>query len=278
LNEAPLGMVRLVATGGSTVRKADNTIQPFDKLELITPFVTTVENQFHITPLTDIAASAMSAQAKNGATLSNAFIGGMQNMLALDDANLVFITDKSVYLNVLRGSIKSDTMYYGGQSEDGHELLTGLENLGVMFDLPAKDVVRVVAMAAQANYPGSDVDGGGKAINVGDWINGKFDPSEPVTLKSLREAKTPDIEKVSGAAGGAKTVPRLNVYVSKYMVMDSALDAACRGGGTSSLLSRYPYYQLNSQGNVNPAECSAAAARLAELTARLATNNSVKMK
>ena len=151
LNQAPLGMVRLVATGGSTVRKADNTIQPFEKLELVTPFVTTVQNQFHITPLTDIAANAISAQAKNGATLSDAFIGGMQNMLALDDANLVFITDKSVYLNVLRGSIKSDTMYYGGQSEDGHELLTGLENLGVMLDLPAKEVVRVVGMAAQAN-------------------------------------------------------------------------------------------------------------------------------
>jgi hypothetical protein len=97
-------------------------------------------------------------------------------------------------------------------------------------------------------------------------------------LKSLSEAKTPDIEKVSGSAGGAKTVPRLNVYVSKYMVMDFALDAACRGGGTSSLLSRYPYYQLNSQGTVNPAECSAAATRLAELSARLATNNSAKMK
>jgi hypothetical protein len=278
LNQAPLGMVRLVATGGSTVRKADNTIQPFDKLELITPFVTTVENQFHITPLTDIAASAMGAQAKNGATLSDAFIGGMQNMLALDDANLVFITDKSVYLNVLRGSIKSDSMYYGGQSEDGHELLTGLENLGVMLDLPAKEVVRVVGMAAQANYPASDVDGTSNAINAGDWVNGKFDPTAPVTLKALREAKTPDMEKVSGAAGGPKATPRLNVYVSKYMIMDLIMDAACRGGGTSNFLSRYPYYQLNSQGNVSATDCSGAAARLAELTARLDTNNSAQMK
>lgn len=278
LNQVPLGMVRLVATGGSTIRKADNTIQPFDKLELITPFVTTVENQFHITPLTDIAANAMSAQAKNGATLSDAFIGGMQNMLALDDANLMFITDKSVYLNVLRGSIKSDSMYYGGQSEDGHELLTGLENLGVMLDLPAKEVVRVVGMAAQANYPASDVDGTSKAINAGDWVNGKFDPTAPVTLKALREAKTPDMEKVSGAAGGPKATPRLNVYVSKYMIMDLIMDAACQGGGTSNFLSRYPYYQLDSQGNVSSTDCSTAAARIAELTARLTTNNSVKMK
>lgn len=278
LNQAPLGMVRLVALGGSTVRKADNTTQPFEKLELITPFVTTVENQFRITPLTDIAATAMSSLAKNGATLSDAFVGGMQNMLSLDDANLVFITDKSVYLNVLRGSIKSDSMYYGAQSEDGQEILTGLEYLGVMFDLPAKDVVRVVGMSAQANYPATDVDGSGTAINAGAWVSGKFDSTAPFTLKLLRETKTPDIEKVSGTAGGPKVVPRLNTYISKYMVMDFNMDSACRGGGTSYLLSRYPFYQLNSQGAVNPADCIAAAARLAELTSRRETNNSTQMK
>ena len=271
-------MVRLVALGGSTVRMADNTTQPFDKLELIAPFVTTVENQFHITPLTDIAATAMSSLAKNGTSLSEAFIGGMQNMLALDDANLVFISDKSVYLNVLRGSIKSDGMYYGAQSEDGHELLIGLEYLGVMLDLPAKEVVRVVGMAAQANYPASDVDGSGKVINAGAWINGKFDTNAPVSLKSLRESKTPDIEKLSGTAGGPMVVQRLNAYISKYMVMDFVVDAACHGGGTSYLLSRYPYYQLNSQGAVNPADCSAVAIRVAELAARRATNNSTQMK
>ena len=278
LNQAPLGMVRLVALGGSTVRKADNTTQPFDKLELITPFVTTVENQFRITPLTDIAATAMSSLAKNGATLSDAFVGGMQNMLSLDDANLVFINDKSVYLNVLRGSIKSDTMYYGAQSEDGQEILTGLEYLGIMFDLPAKEVVRVVGISAQANYPASDVDGSGKAINAGTWVSGKFDSSAPVLLKALRESKTPDIEKISGIAGSPKVVPRLNTYISKYMVMDFILDAACHGGGTSNVLSRYPFYQLNSQGAVSPAECSAAAIRLAELTSRTATNISTRMK
>lgn len=278
LAQAPLGMVRLIALGGSTVRKADNTIQPFDKLELITPFVTTVENQFHITPLTDIAATAISALAKNGASLSDAFIGGMQNMLSLDDANLVFITDKSVYLNVLRGSIKSDSMYYGAQSESGQEILTGLEYLGVMFDLPAKDVVRIVGMSAQANYQASDVDGNGKAINAGAWVSGKFDSNAQVSLKSLRETKTPDVEKVSGTAGAAKAPPRLNTYISKYMVMDFIMDAACHGGGTSYLLSRYPFYQLNSQGAVNPADCSAAAARLADLMSRREANNSTLMK
>jgi hypothetical protein len=277
LNQVPLAMVRLVALGGSTVRKADNTPQTFDKLELITPFVTTVENQFQITPLTDIAATAMSSLAKHGATLSDAFVGGMQNMLSLDEANLVLIADKSVYLNVLRGPIKSDSSYYGAQSEDGAELMTALEYFGVMFDLPTKDVVRVVGMAAQGNYAVGDVDGNGNAIGAGAWVNGKFDPTVAVTLKQLRELKTPDSEKASSASG-LKVLPRLNTYISKYMVMDFVMDSACHGGGTSYLLSRYPFYQLNAQNAVSPADCSAVTARLQELNSRLATNNSTKTR
>lgn len=202
----------------------------------------------------------------------------MQNMLSLDEANVIFINDKSVYLNVLRGFIKSDSMYYGAQSEDGQELLTGLEYLGVMFDLPAKDVVRVVGLAAQANYPAGDVDGNGKAINAGTWVSGKFDSTTPLTLKSLRESKTPDVEKVASTSGSTAVVPQLNSYISKYMVKDFMIDSACRGGGTSYLLSRYPFYQLNSQNAVNAADCNAAAARLAELASRRDTNNSTKMK
>ncbi len=277
LTQAPLGMVRLVATRGATVRKADNTAQPFDKLELVTPVVTTAINQFHITPLTDIAANAMTHQAKSGATLVNAFIGGMQNMLLLDSANLVFINDKSVYLNVLRGSIKSDSMYYGAQSESGQELLTGLEYLGVLLDLPAKEVVRAVGQAAQGNYAAGDVDGSGRPINVGTWVNGKFDPSALISLKTLRDAKTPSQLLVTGA-DGRRVAPNLQSYVSKYMVMDMLLDSACNGGGTSYLLSRYPFYQLTSQATVSPAECTAVAARLNDLSNRVATNNSTKMK
>jgi len=277
LNQAPLGMVRLVAMGGSTTRKPDNTVQPFDKLELITPFVTTAVNQFHITPLTDIAASAMTYQAKNGATLVNAFVGGMQNMLSLDSANIVFINDKTVYLNVLRGTIKSDVMYYGAQSENGHELLTGLERLGILLDLPAKEVVRAVGQAAQGNYASGDVDGSGKPINVGTWVNGKFDPSALIALKTLRDAKTPSQLLVVGP-DGRRVAPSLSSYVSKYMVMDVILDSACNGGGTSYLLSRYPFYQLTSQATVNPSECSAVAARLNDLSNRVATNNSTQMK
>lgn len=277
LSQAPLAMVRLIALGGSTVRKADNTPQTFDKLELVTPFVTTVENQFRITPLTDIAATAMSSLAKSGATLSDAFVGGMQNMLSLDEANLVLISDKSVYLNVLRGSIKSDTVYYGAQSEDGQELMTGLDYFGLMFDLPTKDVVRVLGMAAQGNYAPGDVDGSGKAISAGSWVNGKFDSNAQVTLKQLRESKTPDSEK-TGPASGPKSLVRLNTYISRYMVMDFILDSACHGSGTSYLLTRYPFYQLTAQGTVSAAECSAVAARLSEFAARLATNNSTKTR
>ena len=274
---APLGPVRLVAVGGTVARAADNTIQPGGSLELITPFVTTEYNNFKISPLTDIAASAMASSARNGATLANAFVEGMQRLLELDVANAVFLQDKSVFLNVLKGSVKSDTTYYGAQSLQGQELLNGLEYLGVMLDLPAQAVVKAVGAAAQSSYALANVDGTGMPISVGTWANNTFNPGATATLKSLRDAKTPDAQKVTGPAG-TSVAPRLNEYVSRYFIMDFVMDTACRSNASLYFTSRYPYYQVDAQGKMFAADCSAAAQRIAELKARVATNNSTGMK
>ena len=274
---APLGPVRLVAVGGTVARVADNTIQPGGSLELITPFVTTEYNNFKISPLTDIAASAMASSARNGATLANAFVEGMQRLLELDVANAVFLQDKSVFLNVLKGSVKSDTTYYGAQSLQGQELLNGLEYLGVMLDLPAQAVVKAVGAAAQSSYALANVDGTGMPISVGTWANNTFNPGATATLKSLRDAKTPDAQKVTGPAG-TSVAPRLNEYVSRYFIMDFVMDTACRSNASLYFTSRYPYYQVDAQGKMFAADCSAAAQRIAELKARVATNNSTGMK
>jgi hypothetical protein len=69
-NDAPTSWVRLVATGGTKTRAADNTVQPGGTMQLVTPFVTTSQNNLKITPLTDIAAAVMAQQVKNGATLA----------------------------------------------------------------------------------------------------------------------------------------------------------------------------------------------------------------
>ena len=274
---APLGPVRLVAVGGAVARAADNTIQPGGSLELITPFVTTEYNNFKISPLTDIAANAMASSARNGATLANAFSDGMQRLLELDVANAVFLQDKTVYLNVLKGAVKSDTTYYGAQSLQGQELLNGLEYLGVMLDLPAQAVVKAVGAAAQSSYALANVDGTGMPISVGTWANNTFNPGATATMKSLRDAKTPDAQKVAGPAG-TSVAPRLNEYVSRYLVMDFTMDTACRSNASLYFTSRYPFYQVDAQGKMFAADCSAAAQRIAELKARVATNNSTRMK
>ena len=275
---APLGPVRLVAVGGTVARVADNTIQPGGSLELITPFVTTEYNNFKISPLTDIAANAMTSSARSGATLANAFVEGMQRLLELDVANAVFLQDKTVYLNVLKGAVKSDTTYYGAQSLQGQELLNGLEYLGVLLDLPAQAVVKAVGAAAQGSYALANVDGSGMPISVGTWANGTFNPGATMTLQALRDTKTPDAQKVSGTVAGTKVAPRLNEYVSRYLVMDLVMDTACRSNASLYFTGRYPYYQVDAQGKMPAADCSAAAQRIADIKARIATNNSTRMK
>lgn len=276
----PTGWVRLVATGGTKTRAVDNTVQPGGTMQLVTPFITTMQNNLKITPLTDIAAGAMAANAKKGASLVDAFSAGMRSMLELDTANILMISmaDTTVYLNVLKGSIKSDKSYYDAQSPQSAELLMGLDNLGVMLDLPTKDVTRIVGLSAQSGYLLSGVDGTGKDINAGAWVGTTFDPAAPQTLKALMNAKVLDSEKVTDTATGTKVAPRVVDFVSKYMVMDVMLDSACHGGGVLAFTSRYPFYALNSQGGIQQADCTASAARMADLRARIGTNKSSGMK
>lgn len=275
--DAPTSWVRVVATGGTTTRAADNTLQPGGTMQLVTPFVTTSQNNLKINPLTDIAANAMAWNAKKGATLANAFSAGMRTMLSLDSANVFMLSDTTVYLNVLKGAIKSDNMYYNAQSPQSRELLNGLDYLGVMLDLPTKDVVRVVGASAQSDYLLTGVDGAGAAINAGAWVGTTFDPAAAQTLKALMAAKVPDGQKTVDTAAG-KVAPRVNDFVSKYLVMDFLIDGACRSHTTLSVTTRYPFYVLDSQGAIQAADCAAAAAHLADLKARLVTNNSWLMK
>ena len=191
---------------------------------------------------------------------------------------MVLMQDKSVYLNVLKGAVKSDTTTYGAQSLQSRELLDGLEYLGVMLDLPASAVAKAVGASAQGGYTASGVDGAGNAIKVGAWYNGVFVPTAAMTLKTLMDTKTPDAQKVTDSATGTKVAPRLSEYVSRYMIADFVMDTACRSNASLYYTSRYPFYQVDSQGKMAAADCSAAAQRIADLKARIATNNSSAMK
>ena len=261
-NEAPMGMIRLVATGGTTVRALDSTTQPAGTQQLVAPFVTTSYNNFKVSPLTDIAANAMASRASKGESLASAFSAGARNVLELDSANLSLLSDSTVYLNLLQGAVKSDVRYYDMQSLESRELFMGLEALGVMFDLPAKDVARVIGASAQSDYTATGIDGSGAPIVAGAWANGIFDPSAPTTLKALMDAKISDSQKVAGA-GGTLAVPRLNEYFRKYMVSDFLMESACLTGFARDYTLRYPFYQADSQGRIHAADCAAVAQRLA---------------
>jgi hypothetical protein len=86
-------------------------------------------------------------------------------------------------------------------------------------------------------------------------------------------AKVPDGQKVTDAATGTKVAPRVGDYVSKYMVMDFISDTACRSNASLYMTSRYPYCQVDSQGRMQAADCTAAAQRIADLKARVATKS-----
>ena len=275
---APTSWVRLVAIGGTKERAEDYSLQSGGTMQLVTPFVTTSQNYLKISPMTDIAASVMASNVKKGMTLPDAFSAGMRSLLQLDAANILMLQDTSVYFNVLKGSIKSDNKYYDSQSLDARELLTGLEYLGVMLDLPTKDVTRVVGASAQSNHLLSGVDGAGAVINAGAWVGTTFDPAAPQSLKDLMTAKVPDAQKETDSATGLKVGPRVGEYVSKYMIMDFIMDGACRRGSPGSFTTRYLFHPLDGQGNVSAADCAAAAARIAVLRARVQTNKGTGAK
>lgn len=275
---APTSWVRLVATGGTKDRASDNTAQPGGTMQLVTPFVTSSQNNLRIGPMSDIAATVMASNVKKGMNLADAFSAGMRTMLQLDSANVLMLQDISVYLNVLKGAIKSDTVYYSAQSPQAREMLAGLEFLGVVLDMPTKDIVRVVGASGQSNYLLSGVDGSGAVINAGAWVGTAFNPAAPQSLKDLMNAKVLESQKVTDAATGLKVAPRLGDYVSKYMIMDVVLDTACRGGSSVYLTSRYPFYPVDAQGKIPAADCIAAAARIAELRNRVETNKSTLYK
>lgn len=275
LSKAPTGMVRLIATGGSySPMNIDNTLQQNISMELVTPYVATSLSYFKISPLTHIASHAMSFRAKNGATLVEAFKAGMMSALELDIANAQLWADTTVYINLLKDSITSDKQAYSSES------LNAIEWFGVQYDLPSSVVVRVLAASAETDYPRSGVDGSGQAINVGKWVNGVFDEAAPLSLDTMMTLNTPDAINVIDPKTGGSVRPGVADFISRNLIMDFDIDKSCPGYG--DILNRYPYYHLEDTGGqflrIPVADCTASAQRIANLKARITTNNRTKMK
>jgi hypothetical protein len=50
------------------------------------------------------------------------------------------------------------------------------------WDLPSADVLRVVSLAAEADYPSDATNGAGTPVNAGMWVGSVFDSNVPKTL------------------------------------------------------------------------------------------------
>lgn len=277
LAAAPTSWVRLVARGGKIQRETDNSFHPVESMELVTPFITTSFNGLKISPVTDVTSRIMAYKAKTGSMLVDAFKFGMARTLQLDVANLTLQDDTSVYLNVLKGSIISDKGYTSFQSPTMFELLMGIERFGIMYDLPQNQVWRVIAAAGENSYPLATVDGTGAAINVGAWVNGSFDTTVSVSLKTLMNAKTLDEIKVTDNSG-ARVAPKVSDMVSRYLIQDAMLDNACQFGVRSVFTDHYPFFPLDATGKIPAATCTEVARRMADFQARMAANNSRNLK
>ena len=266
LTAAPTGWVRIISRGGTYERKSDATKHAVDTLELVTPFVTTSYNVMVITPVSDIAARIMAFKVKTGSTLVDAFKFGIARTLQLDVANLLIPDEPSVYLNVLKGRIQGDT-YNAASSPTMGELLLGIEHFGIMYDIPQPQAWRAIAAAGENSYPLSTVDGAGAAINVGAWVNGKFDTNAVVSLKTLMNANTLDEIKVTDNRG-ARVAPKVSDMVSRYLIQDALAYHACTTGFDGNFKNRYPFFPLEN-GKISAATCADVTRRTVDFFKRV---------
>lgn len=270
---APAGMVRFVATGGSFKSEADATTQANTVTELVTPFVTSELNSFVITPATHIASRVLSYKAKAGSSLTSAYTSSISTVLSLTGQNVLLKGDTRVGVNLLK-TVPGSTGDTLGTYKD---LLTAFEWYGVRYDLPSNTVVRVFAANAESNFPHPGVDGKGVAINVGKWVNGKFDETVPFTFDEVTALRNSD-GTLAYASNGMVIHEDAKGYLSTNLIQSFYRVAACTSeGATTALLQRYPGDAgLFADASLKAAACDGSNKALADLKARIATNHRSK--
>lgn len=270
---APAGMVRFVATGGSFKSEADATTQANTTTELVAPFVTSDLNSFVITPATHIASRVLSYKAKAGSPLTSAYTSSISTVLSLTGQNVLLSGDTRVGVNLLKtvpGSA-GDTL---GTYKD---LLTAIEWFGVRYDLPSATVVRVFAAYAENSFPIAGVDGKGTAINVGKWVNGKFDETVQFTFDEVTALRNND-GTLAYAPNGLILHEDAKGYVSTSLIQYFYRAAACTNDSAKpALLQRYPGDAgLFADASLKASVCDNNIKFLADLKARIATNQRSK--
>lgn len=253
LSQTPLGMIRLVATGGSFTSEADNSTQKNVALQLVAPYVTTALSNFVITPVTHLASTRFTYLAsKSGQTLASAYTTASSAVLQLVTGNDVIAGSNRThggvdYLGIVPGSAQDTLNAYS-------DALTAIEYYGVQHDLPSHVVVRLLSTSSETGTP-KQVDGNGQAIPVGGWVGTTFDEAQPVTLAQL-----------SGAA------PAPDV-LSIVMAMNAV--QACTSGDHTGYYQRFPL-AAGQTDYLDTTGCAAYTNNLNAIKAKVTTNNRAK--
>jgi len=270
---APTGMVRLVAEGGSFKSEADGSIQANVSTDLVAPFVTSDLNFFVITPATHIVSHLVSYKAKAGIPLTQAYTASVNTVLSLTGQNVILKSDSRAGVTLLKtapGSVGDTLNTY-------QDLLTAFEWFGVRYDLPSSVVLNIFASYAEKDFPLAGVDGTGTPINVGKWVNGQFDKSVAYTFDELTAQRQPD-GSLLRAPDGAIIHDNAKSYIGTDLIQYFYRATACTDEAAKpALLVRYPNDAgLFADATLKASVCDYDIKQLADLKARVATNQRSK--
>lgn len=253
LTQAPAGMIRLVATGGTFTSEGDSSTQKLDTLELVSPYVTTTLTNFVITPVSDTASKRITyLVSKEGKSLADAYTTASSAVLQLFSGNNVIASDDRTrggisYLSIVPGSAQDTLHTY-------QDVLTAIEYYGLRHDLPSRVTVRLLSTSSITGIP-SQLDANGQPITVGGWVGSTFNETQPVTLADISLAQP------------------ANDVLSLVMAMNAV--TACDSGDHAPFYKRYPLAQGQAD-YLDAAACNGYKNIVDAVKAKIATNNRSK--
>jgi len=253
LRQAPTGMIRIVATGGTFISEADASTQNNASLELVAPYVTTALNTFIVTPVTHYASQRISFLVKQGQSLISAYSKASSAAVSvLSGLDAIASTNRAHsgvdYLSITPGSSQDTLNAYA-------DTLKALEYYGVKYDLPSHTTVRIFIATSIAGNNGV-TDQNGQAVNVGAWSGQVFNESAPLTVASM--------------AGGISVQDAVASIVQQ---MNAA--QACASGDHTAFYARFPLAAGQSD-YLDSTTCATYTSNMNTISAKIPTNNRSK--
>lgn len=273
LSSAATGMIRLVSTGGVTVSQVDGSKEAGIQFEAVIPYITTDTNRIAITPISHLVSRLAAYKAKSGATLNSAFLAATNTILSISAPNIILQGDSRIGITLLKtvpGSISDKNNTYA-------DLLKAIDWYGVRYDIPSSVVLRILASNSEKEFPLSGVDGNGNKINVGKWVQGKFDENVILSLDEITAQRNSDGSLIFAPDGSI-----IHDYLKAYIATDLMqyfyrVDACVSDSAKDALFLRYPNdVALFNDQSLKTMVCEYDTKQLKNLKSLVATNNRSK--